>query len=150
MTFKCTECGLQMRLKDYHHRQKVGEFTVSDRTCQAHTCACGNVALSADELRQYEWRAVVLVLVQAKSVSGQVLKAARKTLGLRQKDFAKLLQCNEQQVSRWENAAVIDRTIQLATVALMLVKLDWPVSGRDLHARHVWLRNGLLAKFRLT
>lgn len=63
------------------------------------------------------------MLTTAEHVGGDVLKYGRKSLGLRQKDLATLLDTNEQQVSRWEHDAEIDRRLRLAMSALLDVAL---------------------------
>jgi len=108
-------------VQSYAHVTKVGGFTVTDETGQALTCpACGTVTLSSKQLAGYERRAAFEILTAAeKPVSGEVLKFARKALGLRQKDLAPLLGSDEYQVSRWENAISIDRQLRLAMAALL-------------------------------
>lgn len=56
---------------------------------------------------------------------------ARKALGLRQKDLAKLLDSNEQQVSRWEHERELDRRLRLALLAL-LYEAESPEEGLEL------------------
>lgn len=101
---------------------------MTDSTAMVMTCPnCDTVSVSQDELAAYERRAAKLILTTAQHASGEVLKFARKSLGLRQKDLAELLGSNEQQVSRWEHEAQLDRRLRLAVVAL----LDVAERGED-------------------
>jgi DNA-binding transcriptional regulator YiaG len=120
-TMKCSNCQEKMALRGYEHVTKVGGFSVTDGTGQVLTCpACGTVTLSSKQLGGYERRAAVEILRGAqKPVSGEVLKFARKALGLRQKDLAARLECNEQQLSRWEQSEAIEMWLRLAMVALL-------------------------------
>ena len=80
---------------------------------------CGAADLDLDQMAHFERRAAHLVLVEAKSVGGPELRFARKALGLRQEDLARALECNPQQVSRWEHSESIDMRLRLAVAALL-------------------------------
>lgn len=113
-----------MSRKGHEHTTKIGAFVVKDGTGMVMTCHnCGTLSLSQDELAGYERRAARLVLTTAEHVGGDVLKYARRSLGLRQKDLATLLDTNEQQVSRWEHDAELDRRLRLAVAALLEIAL---------------------------
>lgn len=120
---KCSECREKMLVQGYAHLTKVGGFTVTDGTEQALTCpSCGTVTLSSRQLAGYERRAALEILTAAqKAVSGEVLKFARKALGLRQKDLAPVLGSDEYQLSRWENSDSIDKQLRLAMAALLQI-----------------------------
>lgn len=118
---KCSNCQEKMVLRGYEHMTKVGGFSVTDGTGQVLSCpGCGTVTLSGKQLAGYERRAAIEILRGAqKPVSGEVLKFARKALSLRQKDLAARLDCNEQQLSRWEQSEAIEMWLRLAMVALL-------------------------------
>lgn len=117
---KCPNCDGQMVEKPHVHQTQIGVVTVFEPNSTVMTCeSCGTVSYSDAELSAYERRAARLVLTQASHVQGDVMKFARKALGLRQKDLATLLGTNEQQVSRWENSPEIDRRLRLAMAELL-------------------------------
>lgn len=125
---KCPNCNEGMRARGYKHVTKVGGFTVEDGTGMVPSCVCGEVLLSAEALAGYERRAARQILTEGKKVGGDVLKFARKALGLRQKDLAALLRCNEQQVSRWEKDDELAMDLRLA-VAMLLDIAEKPELG---------------------
>jgi DNA-binding transcriptional regulator YiaG len=118
---KCPECGGKLVGRAVKHVEKVGPATVTDGTGVVSVCeACGEYDLSAEQLSGYERRAAALVLRDGAHVDGQVVRYARKALGLRQEELATLLACRGETVSRWETEAIeIPRTEQLALVALL-------------------------------
>ena len=120
---KCPNCEEKMVVKGYEHMTKIGGFTVTDGTGQALTCErCGEVQLTSKQLAGYERRAALEILTTAqKPVSGEVLKFARKALGLRQKDLAKRLGYSEQQPSRWEAEPETEMSLRLAIALLLTV-----------------------------
>lgn len=106
--------------KGHSHVTKVAGFTVTDGTGMVPVCeACGVRSLSVAELAGYERRAAWQILTSSKIVSGEVLKFARKALGLRQKDFARLIGVGETHVSRLENESEIDVQLRLAVAQLL-------------------------------
>jgi len=121
---KCPNCERQMAQRGYSHVTKVGGFTVTDGTGMVPFCAeCGGASLSSADLSGYEMRAARLILTGSKEVSGEVLKFARKALGLRQKDLASVLRCNEQHLSRLEGAEKLDMNLRLAVAMLLDIAL---------------------------
>ena len=122
-----------MECRMHNHVQRVGSVSVHDATAFAWQCkVCGEVDLALDELAGYERRAAALVLRDGRHVNGEVLRAARKALDLRQTDLASLLECKPETISRWETGTMsMPRAEQLALVAL----LDGAEQGTmDLHA----------------
>ena len=86
----------------------------------AETCpSCGDVSLSGDELAGYERRAARLILTESERVGGNVLRYARAALGLRQRDLARILRRNEQQISRDEHAEDLPMDLRLAVAELL-------------------------------
>ena len=122
-TKKCSSCGKgPLRFAGYTHEEKVGRYTVRDASGFATRCdACCEAELSADELAGYERRAARTVLTSGQPVAGDVLKYARKALGLRQADLAELFEVTPETVSRWESQpeGQIDRGRQLAMAELL-------------------------------
>jgi hypothetical protein len=90
-----------MARRSYKHVTKIGGYTVTDASGIVETCpACDEVSLSSDELGGYERRAARIMLTDLASVNGAVLRYARAALGLRQRDLARILRRNEQQIFR--------------------------------------------------
>ena len=117
---KCPNCKCQMAHRGYSHVTKIGGFTVTDGTGMVPFCSeCGGASLSVSDLAGYERRAARLILTGSKKVSGEVLKFARKALGLRQKDLANLLRCNEQNLSRLEKSEELSMDLRLAVAMLL-------------------------------
>ena len=119
---KCPNCNERMVARGYKHVTKVGGFTVTDGTGMVETCpACGEVSLSSDELAGYERRAARLILTEGARVGGAVLRFARGSLGLRQRDLAAILRRNEQQISRDEHADELPMDLRLAIAELLSI-----------------------------
>lgn len=110
-----------MQVKNHEHEERVGSFKVVDAGCMSLVCeTCQTVDLTLDELQRFERRAARVVLLDRPDAGGDVYKYARKALGLRQVDLARLLGVEPETVSRWENEHVtMPRAEQLAIVALL-------------------------------
>ena len=109
-----------MARRGYKHVTTVGGYTVTDGTGMAETCpSCGDVSLSGDELAGYERRAARLILTESERVGGNVLRYARAALGLRQRDLARILRRNEQQISRDEHAEDLPMDLRLPVAELL-------------------------------
>ncbi|MBN1608273.1 MAG: helix-turn-helix domain-containing protein [Polyangiaceae bacterium] len=116
----CPICDGQMVPRGYEHTTVVGTHRVVDSTAMVPQCEkCGAADLDFERLGRYERRAALIVLLEAKTVGGKELRFARKTLGLRQEDLARALECNPQQVSRWEHDETIDMRLRLSVAALI-------------------------------
>jgi DNA-binding XRE family transcriptional regulator len=84
---------------------QVGKYRVRDGSRLLDVDATGDTTLSLEDWRGYDLRAAIAVFNEAPEVSGAELKFARKTLGLKQKEFARVLCVNEYTVSDWERGA---------------------------------------------
>jgi len=94
-------------------KTQVGRFAVRDSSCDLPVDAHGDVTLTTGEWGAYDLRAAIVVFNDAPEVGGPEVKFARKTLGLKQKDFARVLRVNEFTVSDWERgAASVTPTVQ--------------------------------------
>jgi DNA-binding transcriptional regulator YiaG len=118
---RCQSCGSALKMLGYKHVEQVGKVKVADATGMVLQCvSCESAALTLGDLAGYERRAAALVLRDGAHVDGDVIRYARKALGLRQAELAVLLQCTAETISRWENGAnPMKRAEQLALVALL-------------------------------
>lgn len=126
----CRECGGKVTCRGYTCVQKVGKWTVTDRTSRAPQCeACNAPQLTLDELQGYELRAVKTVLCEG-HLEGEVVRYARKALGLKQKELGKILGYTHETVSRWENDKdPMPRAAGSALIGLLMRAID----GEDPH-----------------
>ena len=128
---RCPECGEgTLRRRAVTHVETVGGIKVKDGTALVLACdRCGEYDLTGDELAGYQRRAAALVLRDGRLVNKDVVRYARKALGLRQVDLGELLDKSPENISRWENGEVrIPRAEQVALIAL----LDAQEQGTDL------------------
>jgi putative zinc finger/helix-turn-helix YgiT family protein len=128
---KCPECGQgTLRRTVVTHVETVGGIKVNDGTAFGLACdRCGEYDLTGDELAGYQRRAAALVLRDRRLVTKDVVRYARKALGLRQVDLGALLDKSPENISRWETGEVrIPRAEQVALIAL----LDAQEDGIDL------------------
>jgi DNA-binding transcriptional regulator YiaG len=147
---KCPNCGGEMRRNTYKRTTQVGRYRVVDGCSVALQCArCGEVDLTMDERSGYERRAAKTVLFERPAVEGEVIRFARKALGMRQVDLATALEVAPETISRWEtNKETVGRTVQLAIAQLLdaverygeeileiIVHPDGPNSSDELHVR---------------
>ena len=117
----CAECGKALVLRNYTHTEKVGRYRVTDATSQLLQCSgCGEPVLTSRDWAGYQRRAAAVVLREARTVDGAVMRYARKAIGLRQVDLAGLLGYAPETLSRWETGDLpIPRTAELALVAVL-------------------------------
>ena len=129
---KCPNCNARMNPRGYTHVTRIGGATVTDGTGSAPTCdACGEVVLTTEQLAGYERRAARVILTEGDKVSGDVLKFARKALGMRQTKLASYLRTNDQQISRWENSAELAMDLRLAVARLIDIVENGEPGGID-------------------
>lgn len=80
---------------------KVGRYRVEDATRPYET----GEDLSLKQLAGYERRAVRTVLREVREVEPEVLRYARRAMGLTQAQLADLLSVTSETISRWETGA---------------------------------------------
>lgn len=108
----CTECGHKMRLTSEpiieNYRGK--SFTIEG--ISRHVCdCCGNDVM---EIREADRLAKMLADTYAHEeglLSPREIREARKSVGLKQKEFEKLLGVSTPTVSRWETGAMVQTKI---------------------------------------
>jgi DNA-binding transcriptional regulator YiaG len=146
----CVECGGELRRKMYKHETKVGRYTVVDSGGFMPVCeSCGAPDLTLEVLAKIERRAAKVALLDLPAIEGEVLRFARKALGLRQQDLAAILDRTPETISRWESGAEpISKTIQLAVAQVIdvveqngpdylavLLQPNGPESGNRLYVK---------------
>lgn len=100
----CVKCGGKLKPAKYTHEVSVGGHKVQNGGQMAPKCVdCGEQYISADDLGRLELVAVQLVLFERPNkVNGAVVRYARKAMGLRQADLARLLGVRAETISEWE------------------------------------------------
>jgi len=107
--FHCPECKAlgTGELGAHELRVTVGDKTVKAQWLRFLKCReCGFYELSAQDARLLQMRAALTVLRDCGAPSPDVLKFARKALGLRQADVTPLLSYAAETVSRIENGSM--------------------------------------------
>lgn len=124
MEERCRECKGEVALHGYKHIEKVGRWTVTDASGMVWQCRdCGTPQLSLDELQNYQLRAVKTALCQGKT-EGDVLRYARKALGLTQKELGIVIDYKHETMSRWENGGEMPQAAASAIVGVLCRALD--------------------------
>src|SRR5690606_15805290 len=115
----CPDCKVgSMKRGSHKLRVSVGDRVVEGTvTMLPKYEECGYYELGADHLRDIERRAALVVLSDAETVSGAVLKYARKALGLKQEELASQLGYDLATVSRLENDAREPRQVYRLALA---------------------------------
>lgn len=104
----------------YRHVTKVAGFTVTDIPVKLQACSrCGDVSIPSLELESFERRAARIILSEAKAVNGEVLRFARKALGLRQHELGAILRRTTTQISRDEKRRELPMLLRLAVCELL-------------------------------
>jgi DNA-binding transcriptional regulator YiaG len=121
MDLNCPECGASLEVRGYRHHQRVGKYEVRDESVCLPQCPNEHgPMLTFKERLGYERRAVKLLLQSGVGDDGAVMRFARRTLGLKQTELAKLLDLAVETVSRWETGTnPAPHTTQLALAALI-------------------------------
>jgi DNA-binding transcriptional regulator YiaG len=116
-----------MRLHNvpYTHVSYISQFVVTDDSEHAQANEDGDVCLSYEQGLRYEQRALIAITTKAQSIDGAVLNFARRSLGMKQADFADLLGYSAYQVSRMENGhEKIHQSVQLSLLAALKARYE--------------------------
>jgi DNA-binding transcriptional regulator YiaG len=98
------------------HRTRVGRYTVEDGSLLSDP----DGDLTLGEIEALELRAARTVLLDVPGVEGDVLRFARKAMGVTQPELGAILGVATETVSRWETGAEpFKRTVQLALAQLL-------------------------------
>ncbi len=113
---------------------KVGEHSVLDRSVTRPVCThCGEFTVPAQALEKVELRAVVVAFTEAATVSGAMLRFARKALGMTQGDLAERIGATPESLSRWEREErPMEPWVALAVLGLVRGRLMPPPKGVEL------------------
>lgn len=104
MSPPCIECGGKLERRSTERATKVGRYTVKDADVRLLVCrACGLENVSLQEGESIDRRAALAALRHAPVVDGALVRFARRSVGLTQRDLAELLGVDHATVSRWEN-----------------------------------------------
>lgn len=100
---KCEYCQGMMERRNVLVPTRIGELTVENQSVVAEVCTeCGAFELTATQSRKVSMQAVLVAFREAKSVTGAMVRSARKHLGFTQVEFAEVLQTTPESISRWE------------------------------------------------
>ena len=112
----------------------VGEVTVVDRTLGRPVCTqCGAYTIPADEGEAFEIRAAAKVLWHTERISGEMLRFARRALGMTQAELGQELGVTLETVSRWEREErAMEPWVRLAIFALVLKRTFAELEGLEL------------------
>lgn len=119
---RCPECGgKDLEPRPYTHVQKVGAFTITDKSGVVPHCpACGTPAMNLDDLSVYERAAARTALLEGK-YDGDVVRFARKAIGLTQTQLGDVVGYSAEMISKYENGK---ETVQKAYALALCSLLD--------------------------
>jgi len=117
-TENCPSCGKEMQWMQLDHYETVGRYKVLLKNVSTYRCSCDTAVFSLDQLEHTERVAAAYVLMNCEDINSDVIKFARKALGLTKDEIAFKLG-----YTFWffENAEFeIKRIERLALVGLLL------------------------------
>ncbi len=100
---------------------EAGGYKTKDSSTMGPVCnACGSYRLSAEQFEFIELRAANTFLRDLPSINGEILRFARKALGLTQAQLGTRLHRAAETISRWENGdGELEDWVQLSMAALV-------------------------------
>jgi YgiT-type zinc finger domain-containing protein len=127
--FACKSKNIQRQTVELVTR--VGAYSVTDRTVTVPVCqACGEYVIPGPTHELVELRAALVALADAPAVSGDMLRFARKALGLTQAELAERIGSTFESVSRWEREErPMEPWVPLTMLALLRERLMPAPSG---------------------
>lgn len=110
---------------------QVGPHTVLDRSVRRPVCLdCGEFTVPADTLELVELRAALVAFTDAPKITGEMLRFARKALGMTQTDLANRIGATKESVSRWEREErPMEPWVPLTVLGLVRERLMPPPSN---------------------
>jgi putative zinc finger/helix-turn-helix YgiT family protein len=113
---RCSQCHQgELEHTEAEDTIEVAGHTFTARVPALRCAGCGEIYYDGPSLGRFEL-AVAVALVRSGQMNGQVLRFARKVIGLSAKIFAELLGVAPETVSRWENGK---QPIDLLAAALL-------------------------------
>jgi DNA-binding transcriptional regulator YiaG len=131
----CHECnGEKFERQAVELTTQVGEHNVIDRSVVRPVCIqCGAFTVPSSTLEKAELRAAVVAFTDAPSVTGGMLRFARKALDKTQAELAERIGTTSESVSRWEREErSLEPWVPLAVLGLVRAELMPPPSGVEL------------------
>jgi DNA-binding transcriptional regulator YiaG len=130
----CVKCGGNLKSAVYVHEVTVGGHKVSNGGQMAPKCvSCGEQYISAKALGRLELVAAQLVLFERRDrVNGAVVRYARKAMGLRQTDLARMLGVRAETISEWETKT---DSVSVATALALHDLVSRSLSGAPLEPK---------------
>lgn len=132
---RCHNCkGTAFERRNLELKTQVGEHTVVDNTVTRPVCTnCGEYTIDSKTLEKIELRAALVAFSDAPTVSGPMLKFARKALGLKQTELGERIGATAESISRWEREErQMEPWVGLTMAGLLREKLMPPPSGVEL------------------
>lgn len=126
---RCHNCGSEsFERKTVDIMTRVGIHGVLDRSVRRPVCTnCGEYTIPAETLEILELRAALCAFTEADSITGDMLRFARKALDLTQDELATRIGSTAESVSRWEREErPMERWVPLVVVGLVREKLMPP------------------------
>lgn len=120
---KCYNCGATGRtVRPYVHEIIIdGLPTQSRPRPKLHCDGCGDVTFTLAELQEFERAAAAAVLCGPVPASREMVRYARRAIGISRQELAQELHCEESKVTAWEKGdEQIDLCSQLALITLLI------------------------------
>jgi putative zinc finger/helix-turn-helix YgiT family protein len=100
----CPECSKKMKkIKGRHHYKESGLDNVVLVNIPFYFCKCGKKFPIIPNILNLHSLISALIIKNPEPLNGKELRFLRKEIGLKAKDFARLLGVSKVTVSRWEN-----------------------------------------------
>lgn len=126
---KCYACnGENFESRQVELITEVGPHRVLNRTQRRSICVnCGEFTLSSENLEKVELQAALVAFTEAPTVTGEMIRFARKALGLTQTELATRIGTTKESISRWEREErPMEPWVPLTVLALVRERLMPP------------------------
>ena len=123
---KCFECNNETFKRQVEEIvTEVGSCSVVDRRHQFEVCTeCGSFTIDFEVGRDIELHAARVALLDCTVFTGEVLRFARKALGLTQRELGEQLGRAAETISRDEKRAELDSELRFAMLGLVAAALN--------------------------
>lgn len=132
---KCYACnGEKFETRQVELMTQVGPHRVVNRAHRRPVClSCGEFTVTTAALEKVELQAALVAFTEAPVVTGEMVRFARKALGLTQTELAERIGTTKESVSRWEREErPMEPWVPLTVLALVRERLMPPPSGVEL------------------